>query len=380
LRVKNFKAVHDSGAIRLTPLTVFVGNNGSGKSSILEALETLRAIAVDGLDEAMQEWRDFEHIWHKGIARKAEVTSCGRPCQTHGMTFSLRGHAVAYAYSAEMVISQEEVGGYDLFIQRERLALKNTRDMHRDARGHVTWTRPDDPKIHEEQVPDGMSILKGEMAAFLREWQFLSLAPQAMGSPVTQRRTSREVQLAKDGSNIAEYLLGIRKLDRRAFDGILEAVQYVLPYASGLQPKLTSELERAVYLQMTEGTFKVPGWLLSTGTLRLVALLAVFRHPTPPPVIAIEEIENGLDPRSLHLIVEEIHRVVATGHTQVIATTHSPYLLDLLRLSQLVLVERTDGEPRFTRPADQATLRQWAKDFAPGQLYTMGRLGAGAHP
>jgi len=44
---------------------------------------------------------------------------------------------------------------------------------------------------------------------------------------------------------------------------------------------------------MTEGDFKIPDWLLSSGTLRILALLALFRHPTPPPLIVIEEIENG---------------------------------------------------------------------------------------
>jgi AAA15 family ATPase/GTPase len=38
-RLKNFKAVRDSRAIRFTPLTVFIGNNGSGKSNIVEGLD-----------------------------------------------------------------------------------------------------------------------------------------------------------------------------------------------------------------------------------------------------------------------------------------------------------------------------------------------------
>ena len=37
-RLKNFKAVRDSGVIRFTPLTVFIGNNGVGKSSIVEGV------------------------------------------------------------------------------------------------------------------------------------------------------------------------------------------------------------------------------------------------------------------------------------------------------------------------------------------------------
>ena len=123
------------------------------------------------------------------------------------------------------------------------------------------------------------------------------------------------------------------------------------------------------------GGLKVPGWMLSTGTLRMLALLALLRHPIPPPLIVVEEIENGLDPRSIHLLVEEIRTAVLNGVTQVILTTHSPYLLDLLKLDQLVLVARDEkGEPRFHRPDDDAKLNEWAKDFAPGRLYTMGTL------
>ena len=168
-----------------------------------------------------------------------------------------------------------------------------------------------------------------------------------MGSPKPQKRTGGSIRLAKDGSNIAEYLLSIRDIDPDAFDGIVETLQYVLPYAGDLQPALTSELERMVYLQMTEGHFKVPGWLLSTGTLRIVALLALLRHPKPPSLVVIEEIENGLDPRTIHLLVDEIRSAVESGRTQIILTTHSPYLLDLLNLSHIVLVDRVTASQPF---------------------------------
>lgn len=150
----------------------------------------------------------------------------------------------------------------------------------------------------------------------------------------------------------------------------------MLPYAKDIQPTLTSsEIERKAWLQLSEDTFKVPGWLLSTGTLRMLALLALLRHPSPPPLIVVEEIENGLDPRSIHLIVEEIRSAVLAGVTQVVVTTHSPYLLDLLTLEHLVVVERDgEGHPRFIRPADHKNLQAWAQEFAPGKLYTMGNL------
>jgi predicted ATPase len=115
------------------------------------------------------------------------------------------------------------------------------------------------------------------------------------------------------------------------------------------------------------------GWLLSQGTLRIVALLAVLRHPRPFSVVFIEELENGLDPRAIHLIVEEIHTFIEAGG-QVVATTHSPYLLDLLDLSQIIVVERSpSGAPTFKRPSLRK-LKAWSEKFAPGRLYTMGNL------
>ncbi len=73
--------------------------------------------------------------------------------------------------------------------------------------------------------------------------------------------------------------------------------------------------------------------------------------------------------------MDEIHAAVQSGRSQVIVTTHSPYLLDLLPLSSIVLCEREDGgEPVFHRPADDEEMAKWAKDFGPGQLYTMSRL------
>lgn len=225
-------------------------------------------------------------------------------------------------------------------------------------------------------LADGASMLKQFAWESFERWQFLMLNPDRMGQPTSQQCAASGVRLAKDGANVAEYLEEIRKLDLAAFAGLLDALRYVLPYAVDLQPSLTSEIDREFYLKLKEGNFEVPGWLLSTGTLRIVALLACLRHPKPPPLLVVEEIENGLDPRTLHLVVEEIRAAITAGTTQVILTTHSPYLLDLLDLSHIVVVEREQEQPVFRRP-DAEELAAWSKSFSSGRLYTMGRLTRG---
>ena len=364
LRIRHFKAIVDSRTVALGPLTVFIGHNGSGKSSLIEALETYQSIVVDGLDVAMQRWLGIEHVRHKGVEARA-----GKPLNPIG--FELRiGSSARHATRVAMDVNNDAAAN-QMFIAREALMPP----------GGVWDERPQGALLDAGRAVLGAAALPQHraVAEHVRGWQFLSLQPERMGLPVPQQRTGGRVRLARDGSNIADYLLDIQRLDAlhksSAMEGIVRTMAYVLPYARDLQAALTSELERKAYLQLTEGQFKLPGWMLSTGTLRVLALLATLRHPQPPPLVLVEEIENGLDPRSIHLLVEEIRTAVLTGVTQVVLTTHSPYLLDLLKLDQLVLVARdATGQPHFHRPASDAGLAEWAGTFAPGRLYTMGSL------
>ncbi len=370
VRIRNFKAIVDSKTVKLGALTAFIGHNGSGKSSLIEAMETYQTIVREGLDIAMQRWMGIEHARHKGQEAKERL---GEP--VNDINFELViGSSPRNSSRVSMAVNSDPADN-QMFIVGERVTFLNKNFIDRGRK----WIAQSDGNIVRSSSK-GRSLFEFNndltsisLGLHIHGWQFLTLQPERMGMPQPQQRTSGGVRLAKDGSNIADYLLDIRRLDQAAFDGIVETMTYVLPYARDLQPSVTSELERKAYLQLTEADFKVPGWMLSTGTLRMLALLALLRHPNPPPLIVVEEIENGLDPRSIHLIIEEIRIAVQSGITQVILTTHSPYLLDLLTLEHLVLVERdAKGQPRFTRPADNVDLARWAQEFAPGKLYTMG--------
>ncbi len=366
LRIRNFKAVVDSKTVKLGPLTAFIGNNGAGKSSLIEALETYQAIVRDGLDAAMQRWLGIEHVRHKAQEAKERMGKLVNP-----VSFELAlGESPRKVRRLSMTVNNDPAAN------RMLIASERVTDLAGDftERNMLDSLPPHGAgrSILTVPVDLGMTMVANEVLA----WQFLTLSPERMGLPVPQQRTKGAVRLATDGSNVADFLLDLRRQDANAFNGIVETMAFVLPYAKDIQPTLTSsEIERKAWLQLSEDTFKVPGWLLSTGTLRMLALLALLRHPSPPPLIVVEEIENGLDPRSIHLIVEEIRSAVLAGVTQVVVTTHSPYLLDLLTLEHLVVVERdAEGHPRFIRPADHKNLQAWAQEFAPGKLYTMGNL------
>ena len=365
VRVRNFKAIVDSRVVKLGGLTAFIGNNGAGKSSLIEGLETYQAIVRDGLDVAMQRWLGMEHVRHK---RQTGLVRDG--VRANPIGFDLRlGDSPRKSARLTMELNQEASGDH-IGVAVEQVIDVDGTATERDQVGAAS------------SYGYGRSMLSAPLpehealAQHVLGWQFLTLSPERMGMPVPQQRTRGSVRLARDGSNVADFLLDLRQRDLVAFEGIVQNMAFVLPYAQDIQPSLTSsEIERQAWLQLTEAGFKVPGWLMSSGTLRLLALLGLLRDPTPPPLIVVEEIENGLDPRSIHLIVEEIRNAVLNGITQVVLTTHSPYLLDLLTLDHLIVVERdSSGQPRFIRPAEKEELKRWAQEFAPGALYTMGNL------
>ncbi|MCL6259283.1 AAA family ATPase [Aquiflexum sp. TKW24L] len=367
LEIKNFKAI-ENAKVKLTPLTAFIGYNGSGKSSLLEALETFQVIVTDGLEKSMSRWRKFEHIHHKGKKKQRKFNSAGIEYFYAPMEFifnavfqkqKTRFSSAIGQDLAEHIYFLEESVNYPH--QPNNFIRKRTPDhLYITDDRETLWLRPE------------LSILTAEIGIrkYVESWQFLSMNTFLMGDPQSQKKTSGVIKLNTDGRNIAEYVLSIREKNLEVYTGILETLQYVLPYAKDLQPQITQELEKMVYLQLSEQDFKLPGWMLSTGTLKILALLAVFRHPEPSPLIVIEELENGLDPRTIHLVVSEIRNYIDNKKGQVLITSHSPYLLDQLHISQIVFVERKDEKVSFSRPGDDEEVLEWSKKFAPGQLYT----------
>lgn len=381
-RLENFKAIQRSGVVRFTPLTVLIGHNGSGKSSLVEGLETFRSIVVDGLETAMGRWMGMPHVWNKRSRHNLLAGGVANETYENPIRFEVSGSVREGAYRANMLVNAT-LGLNGTMIQEEGIDLPGGTHFARDRSGSCLTKQGDLTGRLRRKRDAGETAMPPELRAAIRRWQFLSLLPDPMGRPAAKQMVANEaLTLNRDGSNLAQYLLAIRSKDTAAFEGIVESMRFVLDYAKDFQPVETREIQPTMYLKMLEqvqeASVEIPGWLISTGTLRILALLAVLRNPDPPPLIVVEEIENGLDPRTIHMVLDEIRGAVQGGQSQVILTTHSPYLLDLLPLQTMIIVQRENGgDPVFWRPSDNAQVQEWAKNFAPGQLYTAGRFQRG---
>ena len=274
LRIRNFKAIRDSGTLKLTPLTVLIGNNGSGKSSLLESLETVQRCVEEHIDAALQMWRGIEHVRNKARQLQIKAGLTGELRSTKPIMFQLAGRVNGQAQCRNGL---ERAGGGERVVLREGSrplgpytpASRRQQRQHRDRSQRRTPHRPAGGEVALERrlgrVHQGLAVLVAVAAG--------DGGPDAANWPKGASALPRTARISPSSCNI-------RDLDRQAFDGIVETLQAVLPYAEDVQPVVTSELDRKVYLQLTERDFKVPGWLLSSGTLRILALLAVLHRPT----------------------------------------------------------------------------------------------------
>src|SRR5262249_47620745 len=115
-----------------------------------------------------------------------------------------------------------------------------------------------------------------------------------------------------------------------------------------------------VFLQ--ERDYIIPASRLSDGTLRWLALLAILLHPTPPPLVCIEEPELGLHPDLINTLAELLRD--ASQRMQLIVTTHSSQLVDAFTDNPEVVVvcEKEAGSTTLRRLGGEA-LAEWLADY-----------------
>ena len=115
----------------------------------------------------------------------------------------------------------------------------------------------------------------------------------------------------------------------------------------------------------------------SDGTLRFLAFLAAFLGPHPSSFYFFEELENGVHPTRLSLLLDFVENQVKNKNIQVVATTHSPQLLGRLSkdsLENASLIYRLEKEPdaRIIRVLDMPDARRLVKKQRLADLFASG--------
>ena len=198
----------------------------------------------------------------------------------------------------------------------------------------------------------------------------------ALNSAAMRRPTSPSVSrtFRMDGSNLPLVVRDFHNDHEHNFRDWLEHLRTVLPDLQMID--VIERLEdRHLYLAVRYSNLgrPVPSWLLSDGTLRLLALTLLAYLPHHQEVYLIEEVENGVHPRAIEAVFDSLSSVY---DGQVLLATHSPLIVGLTKPEQILcFAKNPSGATSIVRGREHPKLKDWRGQVDLGTLYAAGVLG-----
>jgi predicted ATPase len=174
----------------------------------------------------------------------------------------------------------------------------------------------------------------------------------------------REETLKDDGTNIASVYHTIYLKEGKIPEEIYNPLSMVFPKID-VRPHITDD--GRVMIKFFEDGLELLPPNTSDGFYKILTMLiAIYLKP---PLLVIDEIENSLHPSTLELILDTIK----IGDTQAILTTHSPVVVDMTELNDIILVEKEQGESKFKRIKDPEKIKEFLIEkgitFSEGWIY-----------
>lgn len=194
---------------------------------------------------------------------------------------------------------------------------KTSGDFYKDYSAKVFSINPD--KVAAEEAIAAMPMVKGDGSGSVQVLDFLKTG-------------DREDLFEKIEESLKKYIPEIKKLS-------------FVPADNGK------------YLQVRERFIEQPIPLreLSEGTRLILTILTIIHQISPPKILCFEEIDRGLHPSLFQKIIQLFFDITREKDIQIIATTHSPYLLDEFKDHEdaVIVVEKENGETKFTTLAEK---------------------------
>lgn len=198
-------------------------------------------------------------------------------------------------------------------------------------------------------------------------------------------RQADSVELASNGGNLAAVLAGWQEKEPAAWAALTQEFVRLMPEFSEISLRRTAGGTIDLGAQLAgEGGTVVPAENLSQGTLYLLAILTLAFNPRPPAIVCLEEADRGMHPRSLRDVRDSLYRLSYPGDAglerapvQVVTTTHSPYLLDQFREhpEEVILASKHGQAATLQRLSDRPDILELIKEANLGDLWYSGILG-----
>jgi predicted ATPase len=381
LVLSGFKSFSQYQTLKLGNFSILLGTNASGKSNVGDALRFLQG-TVQGYTflEVLNGKRGIhgETVW-KGIRGGINELFHGKTNEcslsvaknnlkseyvyNYGIMISKDASSIdPFLFSEDLIINDNKVcefrftpdssKGVCNFFDIMRHGIIDTKFLHSGIFGDVfkfpyqdksnyptLRLQTHDPNMFQsyrrlpesdKQKLDKLPKIIDEIRHDFVPIKFFDLNPEVMRTPSLTGQTV----LGEQGENLSSVLQAISKqADTKA--NLLEWLGALTPTDATNFKFYTDPYTNKVLAILVESNGQETSlYSASDGTLRFLAILAALFSPTPASLYFFEEIENGIHPSRLYLLVELLEKRAESG-IQIIATTHSPQLLSLVSQSTL---------------------------------------------
>lgn len=342
IQFKNFKVLRDA-TLPLGRFTLIVGPNGSGKSTALQAIQV--------------------------VAKH----STGIPPFPAVVTADLRSRKGTTVQVILYLDSSQE--GVSISANWTSLSesLKKSKNISESSDFVLGYNKEGKIRFPEEELRD----LREKLAQI----QIFSFDASSIASPV---QLQPNVSLDQQGGSLAGVLDRLRDQAPERFEALNKELRQWFPEFDKILFDTPDTGKRSFLLRTCGGHYGIPATDLSQGTLLALAILTLGYLPNPPPLVGLEEPDRGIHPRLLRQIQDALYRLSYPENfgekrepVQVIATTHSPYFLDLYKdhPEEIIIAQKTSAGARFERLSDRPDIEEILEDAPLGEVWFSGVLG-----
>lgn len=360
LRVQHFKSLADV-FVEFSPITILVGQNGSGKSNVVDALRFLRDSLRHGLDHAISERSGIDVLRQYSPTRpyafsidlRFEYSIDDKGTFPATYSFKVVGSGSNYRVESEEATWFDESYLYDEKGGGVTSTGIQSIDYRRDRAGKVYINNQESkqPDLPVDQLGIRLFLGLGDfylsrniVVEEILETRFASIYPNILRDP---SRPDTDRLLKENCANWASVLKAMRqrKAGEQMMHKVIELMRQVMPGLEQVTVKMIggylvpqflvkeTEESKAHYFDPVQ---------LSDGTLRVFAIfLSLYQLPAPS-FLALEEPELTIHPGLIGLLADAFKEV--SQHTQLLITTHSPYLLDHFPSEVIRVVSMTNGQ------------------------------------
>ena len=372
-RVVHYKALKDV-TLDLTPIHVLIGPNDTGKSSILHAILTLCRSVDHELREAFTgSWDGNDLVWR------------GSSDMTVALTATVTNGEAQFNYELDCRFPPK---GRTAKVWREVFSYTVEREpLKFESENHIqsgVFTVPFQGNRTSDELRSAATAVRDALLGV----QYYRWVPSQLALPVAPDSKVR-YRMEPSGFGLARCLDDILGYDRERFNSLEKRFLEIFPAfkAIMLNPEmaykaptdaaeqvdmLTKADGKGIYFRLTTGGTEVSAAQTSDGALLVLAYLAVLYLPKPPRVLLVEEPENGIHPKRLQDVLKILRELVSEqSHTQVILTTHSPYVVDLFKPEEVTLCRKaSDGSISVRRLLESKKVREQLDVFTLGEIWT----------